>query len=99
MTPFSAEATPPRLELHARNLGAGAGPVLARILADSDPFRSQPSTGVAAPSGDTALGGNLCDFFRYCPFRFPIEGLCIIFACVSALWLWDKLGGMYAASI
>ena len=30
-------------------------------------------------------------------FRFPIEGLCIIFACVSALWLWDKLRGVHAA--
>jgi 4-amino-4-deoxy-L-arabinose transferase-like glycosyltransferase len=29
-------------------------------------------------------------------FRFPIEGLCIIFACVSALWLWDKLRGAHA---
>jgi len=31
-------------------------------------------------------------------FRFPIEGLCIIFACVSALWLWDKLRGVHAVS-
>lgn len=29
-------------------------------------------------------------------FRFPIEGICIIFACVSALWLWDKLRGAHA---
>jgi hypothetical protein len=29
-------------------------------------------------------------------FRFPIEGLCIIFACVSTLWLWDKLREAHA---
>lgn len=29
-------------------------------------------------------------------FRFPIEGLCIIFASVSAFWLWDKLRGTHA---
>ena len=29
-------------------------------------------------------------------FRFPIEGLCIIFASVSAFWLWDKLQGTHA---
>jgi 4-amino-4-deoxy-L-arabinose transferase-like glycosyltransferase len=29
-------------------------------------------------------------------FRFPIEGLCIIFASVSVFWLWDKLRGTHA---
>ncbi len=29
-------------------------------------------------------------------FRFPIEGICIIFASVSALWLWDKLRSAHA---
>ena len=31
-------------------------------------------------------------------FRYPVEGLFIVLACVSALWLWDKLRGVNAAS-
>ena len=30
-------------------------------------------------------------FFALARYRFPIEGLCIILACVSVTWLWDKV--------
>jgi hypothetical protein len=30
-------------------------------------------------------------FFALARYRFPIEGLCIILACVSVTWFWDKV--------
>ena len=39
---------------------------------------------------------NCIIFAALARYRVPIEGLCIIFACVSALWLWDKLRGVHA---
>lgn len=41
---------------------------------------------------------NSIAFYALSRYRYPIEGLCIILACVSALWLWDKLRGVHAAS-
>jgi hypothetical protein len=33
---------------------------------------------------------NSIPFMGFSRYRYPIEGLCIIFASVSVVWLWDR---------